>query len=295
MIDLSIFEYGKLRRSERGIFSRELYPLVMHILFEMRDEGDVEIKNVLLPRVKEIIGFPFSAPDLENRSGQNKSKIFDKIEHIVVDCGFAELLVRTGRGKVRITKLGERVYKKSKGHFISHDIVKSYCNDRLSRDENDKKNSIIMERKIVGNARVIDSKEDNHCFVIQPFDKKFNSRYDSSFKPALEAAGILPYRTDEDPSVNDILKTIEDKIKSSKFCLADISTDNPNVWYEVGFAFACGKEVILLCSDERESEKLPFDISHRNVTNYKINSKDDWHSLEEKITERAKAIMNKIS
>jgi len=41
------------------------------------------------------------------------------------------------------------------------------------------------------------------CFVMQPFDGgKFDKRFDEIFKPAIEAAGIEPYRTDKDPSVS---------------------------------------------------------------------------------------------
>jgi hypothetical protein len=39
------------------------------------------------------------------------------------------------------------------------------------------------------------------CFVIQPFDEDNNKRYKSVIKPAIETAGLTPYRVDEDKSV----------------------------------------------------------------------------------------------
>lgn len=52
---------------------------------------------------------------------------------------------------------------------------------------------------------------------------------------------------------------IEEKIKAAAICIADITLDNPNVWYEVGYAMASNKTIILICSDERVGN-YPFDI-----------------------------------
>ena len=110
------------------------------------------------------------------------------------------------------------------------------------------------------------------CFVIQPFDGggEFDKRYNQVFVPAVQASKLKPYRVDQDPEVNIVIQGIESKIKDSTLCLADITKDNPNVWYEIGFATAAGKDVIFVCSEERA--KFPFDIQHRNIIKYK---KDD--------------------
>ena len=68
----------------------------------------------------------------------------------------------------------------------------------------------------------------------------------------------------------------------SSMCFAEITTDNPNVWYELGFAFACKKDVVMVCSEERTG-KFPFDIQHRQVITYKTSSKSDFETLEETI------------
>ena len=75
------------------------------------------------------------------------------------------------------------------------------------------------------------------CFVIQPFDQgKFDKRYADVYKPSIEAAGLEPYRVDKDPGVLVPIEAIERGIRSSAICLADITSDNPNVWYELGKA-----------------------------------------------------------
>lgn len=130
----------------------------------------------------------------------------------------------------------------------------------------------------------------NNCFVIQPFDKdKFDKRYIDIFEPAIAKAGFQAYRIDKDLSVRIPIDEIEKGISESAFCFAEITTDNPNVWYELGYAFACGKDVVMVCSDERQG-KFPFDIQHRHVITYKTSSTSDFSSLEETITRKIKAM-----
>lgn len=92
------------------------------------------------------------------------------------------------------------------------------------------------------------------CFVIQPFDKgPFDKRYEDVFAPAISAVGLEPYRVDRDPGASIPIEQIETGIRNSDVCLADITTDNPNVWFELGFAIASQKEVVLVCSEERKA------------------------------------------
>ena len=87
------------------------------------------------------------------------------------------------------------------------------------------------------------------CFVIQPFDRgPFDKRYADIHKPAIGAAGLTPYRVDQDPNVSVPIESIEEEIRNSAMCLADITLNNPNVWFELGYALACGKEVVLVCA-----------------------------------------------
>ena len=132
------------------------------------------------------------------------------------------------------------------------------------------------------------------CFVIQPFSSKFDKRYNEDYKPALEEAGLEPYRVDQDPSTEKLMDSIEKEICKATICLADITTDNPNVWYELGYAFAVGRSVIMVCSNERNGE-YPFDIQHRTVIEYASESRSDFDKLRNEISKRAKALVKKIA
>lgn len=130
------------------------------------------------------------------------------------------------------------------------------------------------------------------CFVIQPFDGgSFDKRYSDIIEPAIKDANLSPYRVDQDPSVEVPIDDIEKGIREARICLAEVTTDNPNVWYELGFALACEKSVILICSEDRT--KFPFDIQHRTVIRYKTDSPSDFTALKERITQRATALLKK--
>jgi nucleoside 2-deoxyribosyltransferase len=128
------------------------------------------------------------------------------------------------------------------------------------------------------------------CFVIQPFDSggPYDKRYRDVLKPAIEDAALTAYRVDEDPGTTVLIEDIEKGIRDSEICLADITTNNPNIWYEVGFAIANGRPVVLICADPRP-EPFPFDIRHRHIVNYKLHSSSDFEALKTEVTARLKA------
>lgn len=127
------------------------------------------------------------------------------------------------------------------------------------------------------------------CFVIQPFDSgKFDKRFADIYKPAIEAAGLETYRVDKDPTVLIPIDAIEEGIRKASVYLADITADNPNVWYELGFAFASGRPVAMICSEERTGKKYPFDIQHRSIIPYLADAPSDFDKLRESLTERSK-------
>jgi hypothetical protein len=129
------------------------------------------------------------------------------------------------------------------------------------------------------------------CFIIQPFDDdgEYDKRYDDIIVPAVRSAGLVPYRVDRDPSIEDLMKKVEQGIRDAAAVLADISLDNPNVWFEVGFAQACSKPTVLICAKDREH--FPFDVGHRPITRYARQSPRDFDKLATMITARLRAAL----
>ena len=152
-----------------------------------------------------------------------------------------------------------------------------------------------METRRNGDADGPAEQQRPTCFVIQPFDRgKFDKRYEDAFEPALADSGFSAYRVDEDPGTDDLIAAIEEGIRSAAICLADVTKNNPNVWYELGYANAAGKPVILTCCDEREGP-LPFDIHHRHVIHYQSESASDFDNLKREISKRADVLFHKVA
>jgi len=121
----------------------------------------------------------------------------------------------------------------------------------------------------------------DYCFVAQPFDKdKFDDRYNDIIEPVVVSCGMECYRVDRDSSVDIPVNSMEDRIAKASLVIAEITEDNPNVWYELGYAFALGKSVIMVCSDERKPP-YPFDIQHKSILSYRTKSPKDYERYKE--------------
>ncbi|HEX8561969.1 MAG TPA: hypothetical protein VF676_03210 [Flavobacterium sp.] len=96
-------------------------------------------------------------------------------------------------------------------------------------------------------------------FVVMQFTEDFNKLYDEVILPIAQEHGFDCVRADDfytsTPILTDIIASIEESIA----IIAEITPDNPNVFYEIGYAHAIKKTTILLCDKKRD--KLPFDIS----------------------------------
>ena len=97
-------------------------------------------------------------------------------------------------------------------------------------------------------------------FIISQFGDIYDQLYDGVIKPLCDKNNIKPIRADEISNSSVILDDIIKYIQTANIIIADITPNNPNVFYELGYAHAIGKEVILLCERDKRAG-LPFDIS----------------------------------
>lgn len=77
--------------------------------------------------------------------------------------------------------------------------------------------------------------------------------------------GLLCQRVDDIQDDFVISDKIIDCIKKCKVLIVDLTNNRPNVYYELGYARAIGKHIILIA---REGEKPHFDVSHQNIIFY---------------------------
>ncbi len=97
------------------------------------------------------------------------------------------------------------------------------------------------------------------CFVLMPFDQSFNDIYEFGIKGACSDADVYCERVDEQIFLGSMLDRIYNQISRADLLVADMTGRNPNVFYEVGYAHALGKNVVLLT---QKSEDIPFDLKH---------------------------------
>lgn len=116
-----------------------------------------------------------------------------------------------------------------------------------------------------------------HAFVIMPFGKKkgadgsiydFNAIYTQLIRPALEAAGFEAFRADEETTSGDILTDMFQELLLADLCIADMSIDNANVFYELGIRHAFRKRGIVHIQAGRAY--MPFDIFNVRTIPYHI-------------------------
>ena len=87
------------------------------------------------------------------------------------------------------------------------------------------------------------------CLIITPFDAS-GKRVLDTIKRALQEIGVEALSFDDLPKRGSLLDLITDAIKKADFLIVDISRENPNVFYELGFAHALSKSTILITNDE---------------------------------------------
>jgi hypothetical protein len=96
-------------------------------------------------------------------------------------------------------------------------------------------------------------------FVLMPFDTSFEDVYEVGIKAVCGEAGAYCERVDEQIFEGSILSRIYNQISKADIIVADMTGRNPNVFYEVGYAHALGKQVVLLT---HKAEDIPFDLKH---------------------------------
>jgi hypothetical protein len=102
-------------------------------------------------------------------------------------------------------------------------------------------------------------------FVLMPFDPKFHDTYKFGIKDAAVSVGAYAERLDEQIFSEGMLERVFNQISKADVTVADMTGRNPNVFYEVGYAHALNKIVVLLTQN---ADDIPFDLRHRQHTVY---------------------------
>jgi len=108
--------------------------------------------------------------------------------------------------------------------------------------------------------------------MLSPFGEPFDTYYRALLRPGLQARGHEVHRADDSYAPGVIIQNIFQDILDADIVLADITRENPNVFYELGIAHSYGKHVVMIA---QSTAKLPFDVSHMRILRYSHESDED--------------------
>lgn len=115
------------------------------------------------------------------------------------------------------------------------------------------------------------------CFVLMPFGIKesngksinFDDVYSEIIKPSIVESNLESIRADEEVVGGIIHKPMFERLLLCDYAIADLTTANANVFYELGVRHAIRPySTILICA--KEGHNLPFDIRMSRVLYYSL-------------------------
>ena len=98
-----------------------------------------------------------------------------------------------------------------------------------------------------------------------PFDAEFQSVFDKLIVPALEGCGYEVKRADSDLDQQNVLKDVVRGIADADLVVAELTSRNPNVLYELGLSHALRRNTVLIT---QAIEEIPFDLRAYRVIRY---------------------------
>lgn len=178
----------------------------------------------------------------------------------------------------------------------------------------------------MANRNKIDSENNKICFLISPIGKKGTETYnnfkeilDHIIRPGIKESGynLNLIRADEIDKSGSFIKQILEHLYKSFIVIADLTNQNPNVFYELGVRHSLSPRIILIAqnsddipSDLKEYRTIIYDISPKGITDFKVKLKNYLNEiyrdpeypdnpvldrLGDIINEKAKDLQNKIA
>lgn len=125
------------------------------------------------------------------------------------------------------------------------------------------------------------------CFVIMPYSPATDRLFSDAILPSLRAAqvaDILPLRADTMGQEELTLRAhIQGAVEAADFCIVDVTGSNPNVMFELGFAAARQKPLLVMV-EKSAAHTLPANIRDLLLLKY------DSHHLHEVVGRLSTAV-----
>lgn len=206
----------------------------------------------------------------------------------------------------KLEKVFEAVRSESSyaGKYVPLDPSQSYpLADASGKDEFDFLVGVLVSEDLIereghglrltgkgwSKAEALGAASQKVVFVAMPFTDEMTSVFDEAIKPAIEVdcGYTRAVRVDKEKpgskTEDKIDARIIAEIRRCRFVVADSTGNNANVYFEAGFAFGLGKDVIWTCKDG-EIEQAKFDVRQYPHVVWK-----DPQHLREQLAERIRS------
>jgi hypothetical protein len=127
----------------------------------------------------------------------------------------------------------------------------------------------------------------NTAFILMWMDRGESTLEDvrDAVQQVFNEFDIRAMRADDIEHDGVITQRVLEEIRTSEFLFGDLTGARPNVYYEVGYAHALGKRVILF---RKRDTQLHFDLAGYNCPEY-----ENLRDLKEKLRKRLVSVTNK--
>jgi len=198
-----------------------------------------------------------------------------------------------------------------------YSILYLLCKEGLiaAPDPDNPHNDLYIVTKGYERLRYIKSqrKDSRLCFVAMWFADEMSDAYEKAIKPAIEFVEegetehrFKAVRIDNVEHTNDINDEIIATIRRSRFMVCDLTGYRGGVYFEAGFAFGLGMEVIYTCREDwaeartqilydnigKENEIIKegvhFDLEHRPHIRW---TEENLGDFKKRLTNRIKAVI----
>lgn len=128
------------------------------------------------------------------------------------------------------------------------------------------------------------------CFVLMPFGQKpdpaggavidFDRIYYAAVKPAIKAADMQAIRADEERTGGIIHKAMFERLLLCDYAVADLTTANANVFYELGVRHTARPATTLTIFANHQP--IPFDVNFLRSMSYDLGENNAFGDVEAK-------------
>lgn len=127
----------------------------------------------------------------------------------------------------------------------------------------------------------------NTCFLVCPIGEEGTKTrrhsdevYEHLVKHVCDLFGITVVRVDKICRTTEIIDDIYEHLINDDLVIVDITENNPNVFFELGYRKSLGKPLIII-NDKDSATKFPFDIRGTRILGYSLMYSAMKHHREE--------------